>query len=177
MRIGRGPVVLAQPQTYMNESGQAVGPLVRRHEIDDLSRLIVVHDELDLPVGRMKVKSGGGLAGHNGLRSIKSHLHDDGLRPGPHRGGQAAEQGRGRRPRATRPPGGAGGPGAMVDRAADAVEAILADGVEATMNRFNALPDLPPTPVGLPPGRPPVACAGGAAPDRCPVAIAALLRT
>ena len=50
---------------------------MRRHGIDDLDRLVVVHDELDLPPGRIKVKVGGGLAGNNGLQSIKAHLHTD----------------------------------------------------------------------------------------------------
>ena len=61
----------------MNDSGRAVAPLVRRYGIDDLTRLVVVHDELDLPLGTVRVKAGGGLAGHNGLRSIKAHLHSD----------------------------------------------------------------------------------------------------
>src|SRR4051812_30873658 len=64
-------VSLAEPQTYMNESGVAVQLLVRRFGIDDVERIIVVHDELDLPLGRMKIKGGGGLAGHNGLRSLR----------------------------------------------------------------------------------------------------------
>lgn len=68
-------VALAAPQTFMNNSGESVAPLVRRYGIDDPARLVVVHDELDLPPGRVKVKVGGGLAGHNGLRSIKAHLH------------------------------------------------------------------------------------------------------
>ena len=66
----------------MNESGQAVAPLVRRSGIDQqgatpgtAAGLIVVHDELDLPTGRVKVKSGGGTAGNNGLKSIDNHLH------------------------------------------------------------------------------------------------------
>jgi hypothetical protein len=59
----------------MNESGQAVGALMRRHRVVDPTRLIVVHDELDLEVGVVRVKAGGGLAGHNGLRSITQHLH------------------------------------------------------------------------------------------------------
>ena len=70
-------LALAVPQTYMNDSGAAVAPLVRRFGIEDLTRLVVVHDELDLPVGRIQVKTGGGLAGHNGLKSIKAHLHTD----------------------------------------------------------------------------------------------------
>ena len=61
----------------MNDSGRAVAPLVRRYGIADLTRLVVVHDELDLPLGTVRVKAGGGLAGHNGLRSIKAHLHSD----------------------------------------------------------------------------------------------------
>ena len=70
-------MAVAVPTTYMNESGRAVGPLVRRHGIADLGRLVVVHDELDLPAGRLRVKSGGGLAGHNGLKSIRAHLRSD----------------------------------------------------------------------------------------------------
>ena len=77
MRVGGKRLALAVPLTYMNLSGEAVAPLVRRHGIDDPHRLVIVHDELDLPVGRLKVKVGGGLAGHNGLKSIKAHLHTD----------------------------------------------------------------------------------------------------
>ena len=62
----------------MNDSGLAVSALVRRYGIEDLSGLVVVHDELDLPTGRVKVKEGGGTAGHNGLKSIHAHLHDAG---------------------------------------------------------------------------------------------------
>ena len=60
----------------MNDSGAAVRALVRRHGVEP-AQLVVVHDELDLPVGGFKLKEGGGLAGHNGLRSIKSHLPTD----------------------------------------------------------------------------------------------------
>jgi PTH1 family peptidyl-tRNA hydrolase len=69
-----GPVTLAVPTTFMNESGAALPPLLRRTSIDDLSRLVVVHDELDLEPGRVQIKFGGGLAGHNGLRSIAHTL-------------------------------------------------------------------------------------------------------
>src|SRR5687768_12021483 len=58
---------LAFPQTYMNESGTSVGALVRRFGITEPARVVVVHDELDLPLGRIQVKEGGGLAGHKGL--------------------------------------------------------------------------------------------------------------
>lgn len=70
----RGPVTLAVPTTYMNDSGAAVKPLVRRAALDDLSQLVVVHDELDLEPGSVRLKLGGGLAGHNGLRSIAQAL-------------------------------------------------------------------------------------------------------
>ena len=76
-RVAGHRLALAFPQTYMNDSGLAVAPLVRRFGIEDMERLVVVHDELDLPVGAVRVKIGGGLAGHNGLRSIKAHLHSD----------------------------------------------------------------------------------------------------
>jgi len=70
----RGPVTLAVPTTYMNESGAALPPLLKRSSLSDLSHLIVAHDELDLEPGRLQFKHGGGLAGHNGLRSIASAL-------------------------------------------------------------------------------------------------------
>lgn len=72
--IGTRRVALAFPTTFMNESGIAAGLLVKRYGIDDPARLVVVHDELDLPPGTVRVKAGGGLAGHNGLRSITQHL-------------------------------------------------------------------------------------------------------
>jgi PTH1 family peptidyl-tRNA hydrolase len=65
-----GLVTLAIPTTYMNESGSAIGPLLKRTSIDDLAQLVVAHDELDLEPHRLQLKFGGGLAGHNGLRSI-----------------------------------------------------------------------------------------------------------
>lgn len=76
-RINDVAVVLAVPTTYMNDSGEAVGPLARRYKVSDPSRIIVVHDELDLEPGIVKIKIGGGLAGHNGLRSISQHLKTD----------------------------------------------------------------------------------------------------
>ena len=78
LRLPAGLLAVAVPQTFMNESGLAVSALVRRYGVSDLGRLVVVHDELDLPSGRVKVKVGGGTAGNNGLKSIHAHLHDPG---------------------------------------------------------------------------------------------------
>jgi PTH1 family peptidyl-tRNA hydrolase len=142
VRIGPRRVTLAFPQTFMNDSGRAVAPLVRRHGIEDLHRLVVVHDELDLPTGRLKVKLGGGLAGHNGLKSIKAHLHtEDFVRVrigvGKPPGSQAG------RDYVLRRPGKAEQIelDVIVERAADAVETVLTDGVDTAMARFNAIPD------------------------------------
>ena len=76
VRVGQHRLLLAFPQTYYNESGVAAGGLLRRHDLEP-DRLVVVHDELDLPTGRIKVKFGGGLAGNKGLASIKAHLGTD----------------------------------------------------------------------------------------------------
>jgi len=73
-RIGDTRVVLAVPLTFMNESGRAAASLVKRFKFTDPERIIVVHDELDLEPGVVRVKTGGGLAGHNGLKSITSAL-------------------------------------------------------------------------------------------------------
>jgi PTH1 family peptidyl-tRNA hydrolase len=130
-------VALAIPLTYVNDSGNAVGALVRRFGVDP-EQLVVVHDELDLPVAELKVKSGGGLAGHNGLRSIVEHLHTQdfqrvrigvGKPVSKERGADHVLNRFGKRERAE--------VDVTVEQAADAVEAILLDGVDAAMNRFN----------------------------------------
>jgi PTH1 family peptidyl-tRNA hydrolase len=71
--LGSQKVMLAKPMTFMNESGQAVGKLARFYKIPP-EKIIVFHDELDIPYGAVKVKQGGGHGGHNGLRSIDAHL-------------------------------------------------------------------------------------------------------
>lgn len=139
VRIGGRLVALAFPQTYMNESGQSVAKLVRRHGIDDLHRLVIVHDELDLPVGKLKVKIGGGLAGHNGLRSIKAHLKtDDFLRVrigigkppgGKERGVDHVLKRPGKKDREEL--------AIIIEESADAVELILTDGPERAQERYN----------------------------------------
>ncbi len=74
--IGGERVILMQPQTYMNESGRAVGEAARFHKIP-LGNIVVFHDELDLPPAKLRVKTGGGNAGHNGLRSITAHMGNE----------------------------------------------------------------------------------------------------
>ncbi len=139
LRLGERRVAAAAPVTWMNESGRAVAPLVRRFRIRDLSSLVVVHDELDLPVGRLKVKTGGGIAGHRGLQSIRAHLRSDAFtrvrlgvgRPDvtPKGGDYVLKRpGRAERDKLEE----------VVQRAADAVEHFLDQGLEPTMNRFNA---------------------------------------
>ena len=137
-RFGDARVVLAFPLTFMNESGRSVGAMVRRYRIEQPDRLIVVQDELDLPPGDLKIKAGGGLAGHNGLRSITQHLKtQDYLRVRIGVGKPPSKEvGRGhvlsRIPRRERE---------LLDvavvEAADAVEILVEEGVDAAMQRFN----------------------------------------
>lgn len=132
-------VALAFPLTFMNESGRAVAALVRRYRIETPEQIIVVQDELDLEPGVVKVKRGGGLAGHNGLRSITQHLRtQDYLRV---------------RIGVGKPPGKDAGAGHVLNQvprrqrevldvavqvAADAVELIIGEGVEAAMQDIHA---------------------------------------
>lgn len=136
--IGGKRVALAVPQTYMNLSGEAVALLIRRHGISEPERLVVVHDELDLPTGRIKVKRGGGLAGHNGLRSVKAHLRTDEFlrvrigvgKPSSKEAGAGHVLRRpGKSERAELD--------VAVVEAADAAEMIIHEGVDAAMNHFN----------------------------------------
>ena len=137
-------LALAVPLTYMNLSGEAVAPLVRRHGVEDPHRLVIVHDELDLPVGRLKLKVGGGLAGNNGLKSVKAHLHTDdfarvrigiGKPPGRTEGVSHVLKRPGKADRAELD--------IVVAEAADAVELILSDGIDVAMNRYNGQPADP----------------------------------
>jgi PTH1 family peptidyl-tRNA hydrolase len=138
---GTKTVALAIPTTYMNDSGLAVRGLAKRFGIDDPASIVVVHDELDLPPGTVRVKIGGGLAGHNGLRSLESHLHTtDFLRVRigvgkPPSARQGADHVLNRPPKAVR---------ALLDlameKAADTVEHIADDGVDAAMQWCHSLP-------------------------------------
>jgi PTH1 family peptidyl-tRNA hydrolase len=71
--IGRNKVVVARPQTYMNASGEAVSALLQRLNIS-LADLIVIHDDLDLPVGKIRLRLGGSSGGHKGIESIIAHI-------------------------------------------------------------------------------------------------------
>ena len=137
VRVGDKRLALAVPTTYMNDSGQAVAPLVRRFGVT-ADHLVIVHDELDLEPAVLRVKVGGGLAGHNGLRSIKQHLHDDAFvrvrigvgKPSTKEQGADHVLSRfGKRDRQQM--------AVTIEEAADAVEAILDDGADAAMNRYN----------------------------------------
>jgi peptidyl-tRNA hydrolase, PTH1 family len=136
--VGGRRLALGFPQTYYNESGAAVAALARRHGIDDPHRVVVVHDELDLEPGRIKVKVGGGLAGNNGLRSVKAHLGTDdfvririgvGKPPGRMAGADHVLRRPGKAERTELD--------IAIEDAADAVELILADGPDAAMRRYN----------------------------------------
>jgi len=74
--LGDEKVLLLLPGTYMNESGRAVAEAANFYKLD-LADIVVFHDELDLPAGKLRVKIGGGNAGHNGLRSISAHIGND----------------------------------------------------------------------------------------------------
>ena len=140
--IAGTPVILAKPETYMNLSGLSVRELVVEHQVDVLSDLIVIYDELDLPLSTMRIRQRGGTAGHNGMESILGALGTDeflrirlGIAPDrkvedgasfvltPFRKSQEAVVDE------------------MLDAAAQAVEVILKEGPAAAMNRFNRKPE------------------------------------
>ena len=139
--LGEKKVALAIPTIYMNESGLAVRGLAKRYGIDDPASIVIVHDELDLPPGTVRVKAGGGLAGHNGLRSLQAHLQTtDFVR---------VRIGVGKPPSAelgaahvlNRPPKGVRAIlESSVAIAADTVEHIARDGVDAAMQWCHSLP-------------------------------------
>ena len=131
-------VALLKPQTYMNESGRSVGAAVRFFKLPP-EQLLVVHDEVDLELGRLQARMGGGLAGHNGLRSVAQHLRHPGVRAAPHRRRAA-------RSAAIRAPWRTGCSRrsrrrstltASSTRGAEAVEAIVREGLEEAQRRFN----------------------------------------
>jgi len=134
-----GPILLAKPLTFMNNSGEAAGELMRYFRIE-LSDLLVVVDDVELPLGKLRARAGGSAGGHNGLKSIIAHLGQDfaRLRVGVGRGSEdrprreladhvlarfdASERAEVER---------------MTARAADAAEMFITSGIAMVMNRFN----------------------------------------
>jgi peptidyl-tRNA hydrolase, PTH1 family len=140
--IGSEAVVLAKPETYMNLSGLSVRELATEHQVDVKSDLIVIYDELDLPLGTIRIRQRGSSAGHNGMESVLGALGTDeflrirlGIAPDrkitdgvkyvltPFRKGQlkAVDE--------------------ILDAAAEAVEVVVKEGPAAAMNRFNRKPE------------------------------------
>ena len=137
VRIGERRVALLKPETYMNESGRSIGGAARYFKVAP-EALLVAHDDVDLELARLQARAGGGLAGHNGLRSIAQSLGTQDflrLRVGvgrPERGDP--------RPVADyvlSPFAADDDPDALVARSADAVEALLEDGLAVAQQRFN----------------------------------------
>jgi PTH1 family peptidyl-tRNA hydrolase len=137
VNVGGKRMALAIPLTYMNLSGEAVAPLMRRYGVEPV-QLVVVQDEMDFELGRLQVKNGGGLAGHNGLKSIVAHLHTQdfvririgiGKPPGQRQGADHVLRRFSKTERKEID--------VTLEEAADAVELILAEGVETAMNRIN----------------------------------------
>ena len=136
-KVGRHRILLAKPQTYVNRSGVAVADLLRRHRVR-VEDLLVIADDLDLPSGRLRLRGAGSHGGHNGLRSIIEALGRDDF--------PRLRVGIGRPPAGVDPaefvltPFREDEDGVMqaaLDRAADAVETVLREGLPAAMNRFN----------------------------------------
>jgi peptidyl-tRNA hydrolase, PTH1 family len=139
-RIADQRAAIAQPQKFMNCSGGPVAALASFYKIAP-DHTVVVHDEVDLPFGQVRVKAGGGHGGHNGLRDLVQHFSAAFLRVRvgvgrPPEGWDTADYVLGKWTSAEQlalP--------AVVDAAADAVEAVIQDGAAAAMNRFNVRPE------------------------------------
>jgi peptidyl-tRNA hydrolase, PTH1 family len=137
LRVNGARLALLKPQTYMNESGRSVGAASRFFKVEP-ENLLVVHDEVDLAPGRLQVRRGGGLAGHNGLRSVAQHLGATEflrLRVGvgrPERGDPRPVADFVLSPFPSEVDG-----DELVARTADAVEALAREGLEEAQQRFN----------------------------------------
>jgi PTH1 family peptidyl-tRNA hydrolase len=137
VRVGDARVALLKPETYMNESGRSLGGAARFFKVEP-EQVLVVHDDVDLETGRLQARAGGGLAGHNGLRSLAQHLGSQDflrLRIGVGRPGRGD-------PRSVAdwvlsPFAPEDDAEALVSRSADAVETIVGEGLEAAQQRFN----------------------------------------
>ena len=137
VRLGDLRLGLLKPETYMNESGRAVGEAARFYKVEPKG-LLVVHDDVDLEPGRLQARAAGGLAGHNGLRSLAQHLGSqefERLRIGVGRPGRGDPRSvsdwvlSGFAPEDDLE--------ALVAKSADAVETIATEGLEAAQTHFN----------------------------------------
>jgi len=136
-RLDGARVALQKPETYMNESGRAVGAAARFYKVEP-EAVLVVHDEGDFDLGRLQLRAGGGLAGHNGLRSIASHLKTQEflrLRIGVGRPGRGDPRDLADYVLSDFEP--EDDAERLVGRAADAVESLLREGLEESQRRFN----------------------------------------
>src|SRR5919201_1333764 len=137
VRLGEHRLALLKPETYMNESGRSVAAAAQFFKVEP-EALLVVHDDVDLEPGRLQARRGGGLAGHNGLRSLAQHLGTQDflrLRIGVGRPGRGD-------PRPVKdwvlsPFTPDEDPDALIARSVDAVETIVREGLEAAQQRFN----------------------------------------
>lgn len=136
VRVGSEAAVLAKPQSFMNLSGQPAVSLRGYYKVDN-AHVVVVHDDVDLDFGDVRVKTGGGHGGHNGLRDLNQKIGSDYVRvrfgvsrPPPEWDTADYVLGKWTAVEASELD-------EVVDRAADAVEAVLRDGATAAMNAFN----------------------------------------
>jgi len=137
-RIGNEEVLLAKPETYMNLSGMSVLELARKYEIDPQKDLVVIYDELDLPLGSIRIRARGSSAGHNGMQSIIDALGTQevarvrlGIAPDhPVKDGARYVLGQFKKSQLVRLD-------ELLDLGAQAVNVILAEGIAVAMNRFN----------------------------------------
>jgi PTH1 family peptidyl-tRNA hydrolase len=137
-RIGNQEVLLAKPETYMNSSGLSVFELVKKYELDPQKDLLVIYDELDLPLGSIRIRARGSSAGHNGIQSIISAMGTQevarmrlGIAPDhPVKDGIRYVLGQFKKSQLPKLD-------ELLDLGAQAVNVILAEGIDAAMNRFN----------------------------------------
>jgi len=137
-RIGNEEILLAKPETYMNLSGMSVLELSRKYEVDPVKDLVVIYDELDLPIGMIRVRARGSSAGHNGMQSIINAMQTDeiaririGVAPdSPGKGGAKYILAPFRKSQML-------AVDESLDLTAKAVDVILSDGIATAMNRFN----------------------------------------
>lgn len=127
-------ILLVKPQTFMNESGQALGAIARKHSLSPDS-FLVIYDDMDLPPGKIRIRPSGSSGGHRGMNSIIQHLHSQDfprMRIGIGHQGEAIDHVLSQFNRKERQV-----MDEVIKQAADAVEMILQDGIDAAMNYYN----------------------------------------